>query len=185
MSDYACEVHGTTVPGRLDSVYLTLRDGPDAYRRKLRLCQQHVVELLEAHENEWLLVNPVYGRQVSMACHKCGGLVDFAVATCSFYADVYVRGQDKAAYGAIYCMPCAATLQHNLDLVLDERPRLHRSPARQVMHDRRDDHAQQPERGNRVARGLLRQNDDETPDDHGELEHEPSKPKQNGRVRPA
>jgi hypothetical protein len=123
MSLYLCELHGSTVPGSLDNVYVRLLDGPDRYRRKIRLCRDHTQDFLAVHKTDWQYVHPIYGADLHEACSKCGVVLDAGVACDRLFVDVYAKGQERATWAALYCLPCAVAIRTSLELSLEERPR--------------------------------------------------------------
>jgi hypothetical protein len=176
VSTLPCDTCGERVPGPLDNVYLKLLDGPDRYRLKLGLCREHLEQLLGSHEKEWLFVHPIYGEKLSDCCHRCGTVLGNGVAYDRFFADVYVRGYDKATYAATYCIPCASAIKSALDMELDRRV-LH-GPAdsvwgRRTGTDRRQNRAEQSEGGIVNLDMSRRQNDPEAADSNRRQEPRP------------
>jgi hypothetical protein len=117
VSIYPCDLHGRRVPGPLASAYLTLLRGGTRDSRRMRLCPEHMDQVLGS-ESLGLAEVRDDGETIDFAvCGACGEDADSGATLASLFATVYRRGAERADYFSALCHACAerAVSDYRLD----------------------------------------------------------------------
>lgn len=106
MSLYPCALHGTRVRGSLETAYPTLLRGGARYSRHLRLCPDHMDEVLGSERLGLAKVGDDDSDLSPVVCSACGQEGIERSALDPFFVTIYRRGEDQADYYATLCGAC-------------------------------------------------------------------------------
>lgn len=128
MSLYICDLHGRRVPGTLEGANCSLLRGPTRYFRKLRLCPEHMDEILRSEQFGFAVDGGDNEILDSKVCSACGQeplerqLLDLAIFR------TWRHGKGREDYLARLCRTHSAVLEASLRLVLEDAAQTFASP---------------------------------------------------------
>lgn len=120
MSLYSCDIHGRRVPGTLEGANCSLLRGRVRYFRKLRLCPEHLDQILR-HESYGFTAddgdNAVLEQNMCSACGQEpleAALLDLAIFR------TWRHGTGRTDYLARLCQQHSTELELSLGLSLED-----------------------------------------------------------------
>lgn len=116
MSLYPCDSCKRRVSGALEGARITVLSGQARHTRKLRLCAEHLREVLAARGSEWETISDEGPTADQELCSSPECLDAGRTAVASLFAWVWRRGQLPEERYARYCDACAFTLIAAFDL---------------------------------------------------------------------
>ncbi len=114
MAIFACSVGLHQYPGRQQSMYPALVNGGEAWRRKLRLCPDHFVELQDRALDHLRSAQAAFDDPMLLGCAGCRRLVEDSAW--QFFVTVYATGADRADYWAPVHEKCAPSVAEDWHL---------------------------------------------------------------------
>ena len=113
MSVYFCFFHRSRVKGRLDAAYPTVLRGGARFHSKLRLCSDHLGELLGSRPLSVCTDGDSDGVSAYDLCAACGQEAPAKETLDVLFFTYYRRGEDRRDLFGVLCRACG-------DLVIDQ-----------------------------------------------------------------
>jgi hypothetical protein len=116
VSIYPCELHQRRVPGALEHIRFTIICDGHHYSRRLRLCPDHLSEVVERYAQHWTSDTDLGSAPKDPLCPSCEQLVGSGPGACLGITYIYRARADPDIRAAQLHDVCAVGLVTGLNL---------------------------------------------------------------------